>query len=174
MDAAQIAKDLKEQFGGRSVLYPADVAIVLGKTGSAVASLKWRSGLPVPVKPVGGRPAVTIYAMARWLAEGEDGDEEPSSGEDEGAPMQDAPEAAKPLPPGSSKHGGKRDHKSLGKMLIGLRGQREFLAQLDAEIEAEILAEEVAEAAAASRARDAAGSDGDEGGSSDAAPLSRL
>ena len=113
----------------------------------------------MPVKPVGGRPAVTVYAMARWLAEGEDGDEETSSGEDKGAPTEDAPEAAKPLPPGSSKHGGKRDHKSLGKMLIGLRGQREFLAQLEAEIEAEILAAEADESAAEALARESGGGD---------------
>jgi hypothetical protein len=145
-----------------------------GKTESAIASMKWRGGFPVPVTPVGGRPAVTVYDMARWLAGDADGAEEASTGEDKATPRETVSVAPNPIPASALKHGGKRDHKSLGKMLIGLRGQREFLAQLDAEIEAEILAEEVAEAAAASRARDAAGSDGDEGGSSDAAPLSRL
>lgn len=167
MDAAQIAKDLKEQFGGRSVLYPADVAIVLGKTESAIASMKWRGGFPVPVKPVGGRPAVTVYDMAKWLAGDAEGDADASSGEDEPSKPGEAAKAAKPIAAGSSKHGGRRNHKSLGKMLIGLRGQREFLAALDAEIEAEILAEELAEAAEEARAREAEGGGGAEPGNDD-------
>ena len=159
MDEAQIAKDLKEQFGGRSVLYPADVAVVLGKTESAVASMKWRGGFPVPVILVGGRHAVSVYAMARWLARGEDESEEDSSGEEKTKPQETVPEAAISFPAVSSKHGGKRDHKSLGKMLIGLRGQREFLAQLDAEIEAEILAAEADESAAEALERESGGGD---------------
>lgn len=123
-----VLKDLREQFGQRSVLYSEDIAALLGKSVAAVDSLRSRGGFPLPVIQVGGRPAVSIHAVADWL-----------SGETAATPAakpqkaQQAPPSAPPVP------APKRAGESLGKYLLSVRLQRDFLFELDAEIEKVLL-----------------------------------
>lgn len=68
MQVEMILKDLRQQFGKKSVLYAEDIAEVLGISLSASYSLKSRGGLNLPVVETGGRAGVSIYAVAEWLA----------------------------------------------------------------------------------------------------------
>jgi hypothetical protein len=49
-------------------LYADEISSLLGKSEQALASLKARSGLPFPVKKVGGKLAAFIYDVVDWLA----------------------------------------------------------------------------------------------------------
>lgn len=116
-----VLKDLREQFGQRSVLYSEDLAALLGKSVAAVDSLRSRGGFPLPIIQVGGRPAVSIHAVADWLV-----GETPAE-----APRKPRKAAVQPAPVPAPK----RASESLGKYLLSVRLQREFLFELDAEIE---------------------------------------
>jgi hypothetical protein len=128
MDSAAVLKDLREQFGPKSVLYSEDIAALLGKSRAAVESLRARGGFPVPVIQVGGRPAVSIHAMADFLSGKAP---QPVALPSKGSPAVQAP---------------KRAGESLGKYLLSVRIQREFLFELDAEIEKLIVASQTADA----------------------------
>lgn len=129
MDSTLILKDLQATYGPRKVLYSDDVAAILGKSVGAVYSMKSKDGFPLPIIEVGGRPGVSIYAMADWLADG--AHTKPKASTSKAPPL---------APP-------KRKRESLGKFLRGLRTQRNFLAELDAEVERLVIAEEARPAA---------------------------
>lgn len=118
MDAQTILADLREQFGRKKVLYSEDMAELLGKSEQALANLKHRGGLPLPIKMVGGRPAASIYDVADWLA----------SDESPGKPQKAGKATPLPLP--------KRRRESLGKAILALQVQLQFLAELHARMEA--------------------------------------
>ena len=128
MDASLILADLRQQFGQKSVLYPEDVAALLGKSIGAVASLRHRGGFPLPVKEVGGRPAVSIYDVADWLGNGPKTAAKGST-------------KAPPLPPPANRR------QSLGNALLGFQMQRDFLSSLCRETEALLLEWESEDAA---------------------------
>ena len=131
MDKQAILADLRAQFGKKSVLYAADLAELLGKSEQALANLRHRGGLTLPVKPVGGRPAVSIYAVVDWLADGE--------------PI--APKSAKAAPKGSPPISTPaRMRASLGKALLAFRTQRDFLEDTFSRLEAIQLDLEMSEA----------------------------
>ena len=61
MDSATILADLRQQFGNkRGVLYAEDLAEIFGRSEQALANLRHRGGFPLSIKPVGGRPTVSI------------------------------------------------------------------------------------------------------------------
>ncbi len=128
MDTSLILADLRQQFGQQSVLYPEDVAALLGKTVGAVASLRHRGGFPLPVTEVGGRPAVSIYDVADWLGNGS-------------KTAAKTPSKAPPLPPPANRR------QSLGNALLGFQMQRDFIASLCRETEALLLEWESEDAA---------------------------
>jgi hypothetical protein len=68
MDFSVVLNHLQSQFSGQLVLYPKDIAKVLGKSEKAVAHLIARSQLPFKVKMLGGHRCVGIYEVAQWLA----------------------------------------------------------------------------------------------------------
>lgn len=123
MDRDAILKDLRSQFGAKkSVLYADEIASLLGKSEQALANLKARGGLPFPVSKVGGRLCASIYDVADWLA----GDT-PSA----------APSSAKTppgKPPAVPKPATRRA--SLGKSLLALKSQIDFLSAVFAGLEA--------------------------------------
>lgn len=61
---------LKEQFPGRLVLYPRDLAQILGKSELSVSHLLDRGRLPFQVKRVGRERCVDIFQIAQWLTAG--------------------------------------------------------------------------------------------------------
>lgn len=87
----------------------------------------WDS-LPIPIVPVGGRPAVAVLDVAAWLA----------SGKPKAAPAK--PGASPPVP------APKRKAEQLEILLRGLTQQRNFLADFYAEIERKIIESEAQEA----------------------------
>ena len=139
-DRKEILDGLLKEYDGAKVLYAKDVAKELGKPSAAAARALMNSdGCPLPVKHVGGRPAVTVFDMATWLA-----------GEPINATQQttvvDIEHVNRPDASTVPLAGPRNRRESLGKYLVTLRGQREFLFELDAEIERSILADETPEA----------------------------
>lgn len=61
---------LKEQFPGRLVLYPRDLAQILGKSELSVSHLLDRGHLPFQVKRVGRERCVDFFQIAQWLTAG--------------------------------------------------------------------------------------------------------
>jgi hypothetical protein len=130
MNKTAILADLRDQFGPGSVLYAPDIAKLLKKPSTgAVYELIKRKGMPMPIKMVGGRPAVTYYDAADWLA----GEAEPAS--QEATP----PSPGKPVLP-APKH---KVNKDLTKALSLLRGQQNFINEVSAELERLILQDDV-------------------------------
>jgi hypothetical protein len=114
MDRDSVLRELRGQFGRKSVLYADDLAALLGKTEQALANLRHRGCLPFPIKKVGNRPAASIYDVADWLAD-------ESSDEDTKAKSKKTPAGPAPVPSPA------RHRASLGKALLALRTQRDFL-----------------------------------------------
>lgn len=126
MNVQTILDDLSKQFGKRKVLYAEDVAEILGISVGASYSLKSRGGLSLPVVETGGRPGVSIYAMAEFLAAS--------------VPLATAKAkkaaAASGLPPVPTP---KRRIAALENHLKGVRLQARFLSEVVASMEHQIL-----------------------------------
>lgn len=130
-----ILDGLLKDYNGAKVLYAKDVAKELGKPSAAAARALMNSkGCPLPVKQVGGRPAISIFDMASWLA----GESIPS------IDVSYAP-ASKPstsaVPVAASLSPKRPPRESLGKYLTLLRGQRQFLEELYVELDAMMVAD---------------------------------
>lgn len=123
MDKEAVLKDLRSQFGRKSVLYADELAELLGKSEQALANLRHRGGLPFPIKKVGGRPAVALHDIADWLADGQ-------SSQNKKPKSTSAPSGSQPVPSPA------RHRASLGKALLALRVQRDFLEEVFAQLEA--------------------------------------
>lgn len=67
MTENQVLQHIQAQFPGQLVLYPPQIAVVLGKSESALSHLIDRKRLPFQLKLVGGRRAVDIFTIASWL-----------------------------------------------------------------------------------------------------------
>lgn len=128
MTSKDVLDDLRVQGFAASVLYADDIAKILGKTRGAVYSLKADEGLPFPVIEVGGRPAVSIYAVAAVLA----GEQPPAS-------KPSAPDPAAPAPVPAPK----RKRADLGALRRSAALAFDFYAQLDAALERMELSEAV-------------------------------
>lgn len=122
----EIVEDIRSMFGPVGVLYAEQLGQYIGRTTKAIYEL-WDS-LPIPIVPVGGRPAVAVLDVAAWLA----------SGKPKAAPAK--PGAAPPVP------APKRKKEQLEILLRGLVQQRNFLADFYAEIERQIIESESQEA----------------------------
>jgi hypothetical protein len=61
---------LKEQYPGRLVLYPRDLAQILGRSELSVSHLLDRGHLPFKVKRVGRERCVDFFQVAQWLTAG--------------------------------------------------------------------------------------------------------
>ena len=63
-----ILADLKERFGNRISLTPADLVEVLGTSEGQQANQRSEGSFPIPYTKDGGRIKITIYALAEYLA----------------------------------------------------------------------------------------------------------
>jgi len=68
MTVDQVLNDLRNRYGARLVLYSEDLALLLGASEEALASLINCQSLPFSIKMVGNRRCVDIYQIAQWLA----------------------------------------------------------------------------------------------------------
>lgn len=113
MDAEAKLKDLRKQFGKRSVLYADDMAELIGADHQATKAVKSGFGIPLPLKKVRGRYGVAIYDAADWLSS-------PDAPKAPKAKTSKAPLLGKPA----------RLRPSLGKALLALRKQMDFLNEV--------------------------------------------
>lgn len=68
MDQAAIVAELRKFFGEKTLLSPEDIAPHIRRTPKAQANLRSLGVFPIPLTYVSGKPYVTIYALAAWLA----------------------------------------------------------------------------------------------------------
>jgi hypothetical protein len=68
MTVEQVLNDLRVRYGARLVLYSEDLALLLGESEEALASLFNCQSLPFSIKMMGKRLCVDIYQIAQWLA----------------------------------------------------------------------------------------------------------
>ena len=116
MNIEIILKDLREQFGQQTVLYAEDIAKLLGEDHRVVKSLLKANSLPITVKKVRTRLGVSIYEVAEWLATS---DEIQSKTKHTSEIKVKAPSKKRP---------------SLGKSLIALKTQMDFLTEIIIEL----------------------------------------
>lgn len=119
MDAEAKLKDLREIFGKKSVLFAEDIAELIGADHATVKKIESGYGIPLPLKKVGNRYGVAIYDVADWLSS-PDAPKKPKSSKKAIAPL------GKP----------KRSRPSLGRTLLAMRTQMDFLGAVYAHLEA--------------------------------------
>ena len=116
MSFETILDDLRRQFGAkRAVLHPQDLADLLGSGSPIVKKMGQSVQLRIPVKKVGGKVCVSIHDVADWLAS--DLPSKRASNSGSGAAI------------GSVGYPQNR-RASLGRTLLGLQRQHEFLGEL--------------------------------------------
>lgn len=120
MDASEKLRDLREQFGKKSVLFAEDIAELIGADHGAAAKIKSGMGIPLPLKKVGSKYGVPIHDVATWLSSPDAPKEAAKSGKASAEPL------AKP----------QRVRPSLGRALLALRTQMDFLGEVHAHLEA--------------------------------------
>lgn len=113
----QILEDLRKTFGRRAVLFSEDVAELLGSDHRVVKSLLKGTSLPLDLKKVGNRWGVSIYSVAEWLAE----TDQPSKKTTTTATTTRLKTPA-------------RARASLGRAILALQTQRNFLDELISEL----------------------------------------
>jgi hypothetical protein len=128
VDISFILADLRARHGNKSVLSAADIAQELGRTINAVYSLNDRDDWPFPALQNSTVPCASIYAVAEWLA----GLAEPK-----------ATKKIKTSEPVQTYEPKPRKRESLGKYLMTVKRQQDFLREYAAEIEAMILEDEL-------------------------------
>ncbi|NWG38716.1 MAG: helix-turn-helix domain-containing protein [Hydrogenophilaceae bacterium] len=132
MDIKDIVADLRETFGkGRMVLFPEEVAQVIGLSPKAINNLRHRKKFPFTPKRIGNKIGVSIYELAEWIASGSPELEhaEPDNAATTGTTRKrKAPASAKQAPATSTS---KARRPSLGPLLMSMR---KMIAQQEAEL----------------------------------------
>ena len=116
MNTDSILEDLRKTFGKQSILYAEDIAKLLGSDHRVVKSLEAKQAIPLPMKKVGNKVGVSIYAVADWLA---------SSDKPSASPRKTSVKHLK-MPA--------RARASLGRSLLFLRTQIDFLEEICVEL----------------------------------------
>jgi hypothetical protein len=116
MNSELILKDLREQFGKKSLLYSEDIASLLGRDHRVVKTLLKANSLPIAVKKVGNQLGVSIYEVAEWLAKSES------------FQANNVKKTEKQVKAPS------RARASLGKSLLALKMQIDFLTEIYIEV----------------------------------------
>jgi hypothetical protein len=69
LETSEILEDLRSIFGKTRVALTADeVAVALGTTPDGFSKLRRSNGFPLKITKVAGKPTVSIYDFAAWLA----------------------------------------------------------------------------------------------------------
>lgn len=66
-----ILQDLQKKFGDQSVLSPKELAPILHTSESAQSNMRAAGTFPLPVVKQGTKIGVSVYVLAKWLADGD-------------------------------------------------------------------------------------------------------
>lgn len=138
MSYQQALSDLKEQFGSKKLLTPAEVATVLPRCVKTVRQIINSDKSPLPPKTVGKTVCVSIYDLARFLAPDEA--ESPTAIAATTPSVKASSRARKPSKADLDPTKPYRRPPSLGKLLTAFETRIADLA-LRAQFESELLAE---------------------------------
>lgn len=119
MGAESKLNDIHKQFGKKVILYAEDIAELIGEDHQAVKAVKAGMGIPLPLKKIRGRYGISTVDVAAWLST----PDAPKAPKKSGA---SSPPLSKPS----------RSRPSLGKALLALRTQLDFLNQVHSALEA--------------------------------------
>jgi hypothetical protein len=151
MTKDEILRDLRQTYGHKVLLTPEDLALAIGRSPKAQANMRSRHAFPMPIKRLGGRVGVSVYALADYLAnDSQNASPAVATAADSGAaiPASGRPAAAgKKAPTGAPKRKPAvarapepwlpaRSRKSLGPALLGFREALNFWGAVYAELEA--------------------------------------
>ena len=129
MDIKGIVADLRETFGkGRMVLFPEEVAQVIGLSPKAINNLRHRKKFPFTPKRIGNKIGISIYELAEWLASGSP---ELDHAEPDNATTPSTSRKRKAPTPATAPSTGKARRPSLGPLLMSMR---KMIAQQEAEL----------------------------------------
>lgn len=65
-----VLEDLKDRFGERVLLSPADIAPIIASSEKVQANLRSQGRFPIPVQKMGTKVGISIYHLAEYLANG--------------------------------------------------------------------------------------------------------
>lgn len=121
-----VLADLKQRFGAKVLLSPADIAPLIAMSENAQASLRCRNRFPLPVLKRGRRVGVSIHHLAEYLATGTVAATTPAP-----APVPPAPQAAVVSPPTARRRRtGKPDYSWLMRFADQTAQQHRFESEL--------------------------------------------
>ena len=66
-----ILEDLKRKFGDKAILSPKELAPILHTSESAQSNMRAAGTFPLPVVKQGAKIGVSVYVLAKWLADGD-------------------------------------------------------------------------------------------------------
>lgn len=138
MSYQQALSDLKEQFGSKRLLTPAEVATVLPRCVKTVRQIINSDKSPLPPKVVGKTVCVSIYDLARFLAPDEA--ESPKAIEATATSGKASGRARKPSKVELDPTKPYRRPPSLGKLIVGFQARIADLS-LRLQFESELVAE---------------------------------
>ncbi len=146
MTYAAALNDLKQAFGDKKLLTPAEIAPHIGKSAAAQAKLRDRGRFPIKIKRgMGSQVVMSIYDVARYIGEEIEDEADSTQPERMSAPTK-ASRSTTRKPTSSAKVNTSKAYRrppSLGKFLLGFQSQiaaaeaaLEFDRQLFAALEA--------------------------------------
>jgi hypothetical protein len=65
-----VLEDLKDRFGDKALLSPADIAPLIASSEKVQANLRSQGRFPIPVQKMGTKVGISIYHLAEYLANG--------------------------------------------------------------------------------------------------------
>lgn len=138
MSNAIVLDDLKKRFGDKVLLTPSDIAPLIAMSENAQASLRCRGRFPIPVKKIGKRIGVTIYALAEYLATGDFQDSDET--------VEEIKEVISPPPKLKPRRSNKKPQAIDYSWLLGYKQQLDFEIELYRVLEHQVLNSNIPEA----------------------------
>jgi hypothetical protein len=126
MDKTSVLADLRERFGRKILLSPADIAEEISQSEGAQAVARHREKFDIPLTPRGRNVYVSIYDLADWLC-----------GE---TTVKTTPQTSTERVEVKSGRARATNRPSLGKLLLFLKAEIDFKLALYAALEAKSLA----------------------------------
>jgi len=68
---AIVLEDLQRKFGEKAILSPKELAPIIRTSESAQSNMRAAGTFPLPVVKQGAKIGVSIYVLAKWLADGD-------------------------------------------------------------------------------------------------------
>lgn len=124
MSYAAALAGLKEAFGGKKLLTPAEIAPHIGRSAAAQAKLRDRGRFPIKVKRgMGNQVVMSIYDVARYIGEEIEDESDSAQPEHVGTPIKTSRSTAR-RPTSSAKADTSKPYRrppSLAKLLLGFQ-----------------------------------------------------